>query len=112
MEMLRYRKFYKTQNMTLPSERSGEISSYKLTNQPKKAATTTKNSCLALPYYIDNEWEQLPGTGYRQPNARQEAMQDESGRAGRAGKVGVASHLVWSFVTSSKENAFCLLREW
>lgn len=44
MEMLRYRKFYKTQNITLPFERSGEISLYKLTNQPKKAVTTTKNS--------------------------------------------------------------------
>lgn len=50
-----YRKFYKTQDVTLSSEKGRGTSSYKLTNQPPKIALTTNKSCSDLPYYISNK---------------------------------------------------------
>lgn len=89
--------------ITLPSERGGWGESlYKLTHQPKKAVTTTKNSGLALPSSIDNQCEQLAGS--LAPD-RQEATRGESWRAAAVEKL-ESPPLVWSFCPLEQRKRF------
>jgi hypothetical protein len=73
--MLRYRKFYKIQNITPPSW-GGGIFLYKLTNQLKGAITTTKacECCICLTTFITRE-DGSRSLGRRQ-SSRWEATQE------------------------------------